>query len=167
MSCTGSFNKSPIKWGIDMIRLTNRQARQFMLLKQGLLGEYRFIGKQGAYDYVRQMGCIQFDPVDVCGKNAELTLQSRVKGFSKKTLYELLYEDRLLIDFPDKNLSILPAKDWPYFERYREAARKCGEQFLELPELEKVAGQLRRPSRGREYPLAFRHSLERRMAGND
>lgn len=122
-----------------MIRLTNRQARQFMLLKQGLLGEYRFIGKQGAYDYVRQMGCIQFDPVDVCGKNAELTLQSRVKGFSKKTLYELLYEDRLLIDFPDKNLSILPAKDWPYFERYREAARKCGEQFLELPELEKVA----------------------------
>lgn len=105
-----------------MIGLTNRQARQFMLLKQGLLGEYRFIGKQGAYEYVRQAGCIQFDPVDACGKNAELTLQSRVKGFTKKMLYELLYEDRLLLDFPDKNLSILPMEDWPYFERYREAA---------------------------------------------
>ena len=122
-----------------MIGLTNRQARQFMLLKQGLLGEYRFIGKQGAYEYVRQAGCIQFDPVDACGKNAELTLQSRVKGFTKKMLYELLYEDRLLLDFPDKNLSILPMEDWPYFERYREAARKCGKQFPELPKLEEQA----------------------------
>lgn len=85
-----------------MIQLTNRQARQFLLLKQGLLGEYLFIGKQGAYDFVRQAGCIQFDPVDACSKNAELTLQSRVKGFTKKTLYELLYEDRLLVDYPDR-----------------------------------------------------------------
>ena len=48
------------------------------MAKQGLIGEYRFAGKAGACDYVRQAGCIQFDPVDVCGKNAELTLQSRV-----------------------------------------------------------------------------------------
>lgn len=122
-----------------MIYLTNRQARQFMLLKQGLLGKYRFVGKQGAFEYVRQAGCIQFDPVDVCGKNAELTLQSRVKGFTKQTLYELLYEDRLLVDFPDKNLSIFPIEDWPYFERYRKAAREGGMRFQELPELEEAA----------------------------
>jgi uncharacterized protein YcaQ len=85
-----------------MITLTNRQARQFMLLKHGLLGEYRFIEKQGVLDFVRQAGCIQFDPVDSCGKNAELTLQSRVKGFTKNTLYELLYNDRKLVDYPDK-----------------------------------------------------------------
>ena len=119
-----------------MIQLTNRQARQFLLLKQGLLGEYLFIGKQGVYDFVRQAGCIQFDPVDACSKNAELTLQSRVKGFTKKTLYELLYEDRLLVDYPDKNLSIFPTEDWPYFERYRRAARESGGKFPELSELE-------------------------------
>ena len=94
-----------------MIRLTNRQARQFMLLKQGLLGKYRFEGKPGALAFVRQAGCIQFDPVDACGKNAELTLQSRVKGFTKGMLGELLYEDRRLVDYPDKNRSILPARD--------------------------------------------------------
>lgn len=115
-----------------MIQLTNRQARQFLLLKQGLLGEHIFIGKQGAFDFVRQAGCIQFDPVDACGRNAELTLQSRVKGFTKKTLYELLYEDRLLVDYPDKNLSILPTEDWPYFERYRRAARNHAVKFPEL-----------------------------------
>ena len=67
------------------------QARQFMLSKQGLIGKHRFVGKDGAYQYVRQAGCIQYDPVDVCGKNAELTLQSRVKGFQKQMLSELLY----------------------------------------------------------------------------
>ena len=77
-----------------MIYLTNRQTRQFLLLKHGLLGEYKFIGKQGTLAFVRQAGCIQFDPVDACEKNAELTLQSRVKDFSKQILYELLYEDR-------------------------------------------------------------------------
>lgn len=119
-----------------MIQLTNRQARQFLLLKQGLLGEHIFSGKQGALDFVRQAGCIQFDPVDACGKNAELTLQSRVKGFTKKILYELLYEDRLLVDYPDKNLSIFPIEDWPYFERYREKARESGMRFPELAQLE-------------------------------
>ncbi len=119
-----------------MITLTNLQARRFLLLKQGLLGKYRFEGKEGALDFVRQAGCLQFDPVDVCGKNAELTLQSRVKGFSKQMLYELLYQDRSLVDYPDKNLSIILAEDWPYFSRYREAARQSGLQFEGLAELE-------------------------------
>ena len=48
--------------------ITRQQARQFILLKQGLIGSYRFAGKDGAYEYVRQAGCIQYDPVDVCGK---------------------------------------------------------------------------------------------------
>lgn len=60
-----------------MIRLSKLQARRFLLLKHGLLGPYRFRGKSGALEYVRQTGCIQFDPVDVCGKNAELVLQAR------------------------------------------------------------------------------------------
>ena len=76
-----------------MLTITQEQARQFILLKQGVLGEHRFIGKDGAYQYVRQAGCIQYDPVDVCGRNAELTLQSRVKGFTKQMLAELLYQD--------------------------------------------------------------------------
>jgi uncharacterized protein YcaQ len=119
-----------------MITLTNRQARQFVFLKHGLLDEYKFIGKQGALDFVRQAGCIQFDPVDTCGKNAELTLQSRVKDFTKQTLFELLYHDRKLVDYPDKNLSIIPTENWPYFERYRNAAREGGLRFEGLAGLE-------------------------------
>ena len=106
-----------------MKTLTNLQARQFILLKQGLLGEHQFAGKQGALEYIRRAGCIQFDPVDLCGKNAELTLQSRVKGFKKPMLHDLLYRDRLLFDYPDKQLSIIPIEYWAHFSHLRDIAK--------------------------------------------
>ena len=122
-----------------MQTITKQQAKQFILSKQGLIGQYRFIGKDGAYAYVRQAGCIQFDPVDVCGKNAELTLQSRVKNFKKTMLYDLLYEDRKLVDYADKELSIWASEDWPYFSSYREKSRKLGRTFKGLQKLERQA----------------------------
>lgn len=109
-----------------MVTLTKQQARQFMLRKHGLIGEYRFQGKEGILEYIRQVGGIQFDPIDVCGKNAELVLQSRIQGFTKQMLYELLYEDRKLIDYFDKCLCILPIEDWPYLERIRKGYREWG-----------------------------------------
>lgn len=114
------------------IRLTKQQACRFILLKQGLLDDYKFTGKEGILSYIRQAGCIQFDPIDVCGKNAELVLQSRVKGFKKSMLYDLLYKDRKLIDYFDKNLSILPAEDWKYFSRDRNNHRHWERSHAEI-----------------------------------
>ena len=114
-----------------VIRIDKSTAARFLLLKQGLFKAYLFEGKRGALDYVRQAGCIQYDPVDVVGKNAELTLQSRVKGFRKKDLYDLLYKERKLFDYTDKELSILPIEDWPYFERYRRLTQ-AGENGAQM-----------------------------------
>ena len=119
------------------MQVTNLQARRFLLKKQGLWGPYRFRGKQGALAYIRQAGCIQFDPIDVCGKNPELALQSRVAGFRKEMLSSLLYKDRLLLDYFDKNLSIFPAEDWKCFGRTRDAFRRrlrSGEEIAEVEE---------------------------------
>ena len=130
------------KWfdgDLYMQTITREQARQFILAKQGLIGQYRFTGKDGAYEYVRQAGCIQYDPVDVCGKNAELTLQSRVKGFTKPMLQKLLYKDRKLVDYADKELSIWPSEDWPYFSSYRDRSVRLGKTFKGLKALEKKA----------------------------
>ena len=119
-----------------MTTLTTPQARQFLLLKQGLLGPHKFAGKEGVMAYIHQTGCFQFDPVDLCGQNAQIMLQARVKDFTKATLEELLYKDRKLFDYPDKNLSILPVTDWPYFQRYRAAATEGGKQAQGMAELE-------------------------------
>ena len=119
--------------------ITRETARRYILSRQGLLGRHRFIGKEGACQYVRQAGCIQYDPVDVCGRNAELTLQSRVKGFTRQTLADLLYRDRLLVDYSDKELSIWPREDWPYFAGCRALSRAHGAGFPGIPELEERA----------------------------
>jgi Uncharacterized protein conserved in bacteria len=109
-----------------------KQARQFLLIKHGLLGKHKFSGKQGVLDFVRQAGCIQYDPVDVCGRNAELVLQSRVKGFTKAMLNDLLYKDRQLVDYPDKNTSIILSEDLAYFDRERQYAQKRASEHPEL-----------------------------------
>ena len=138
------------------MRISSEMARRFLLLKHGLLGPYRFSGKEGAMAYVRQCGCIQFDPIDICGKNAELVLHARVKGFTKQMLWELLYRDRRLVDYPDKNMAIFPVEDWPSFERFCQAAREGGSRFEGLDELlDKVREHIRTngPANGDELPI--------------
>ncbi len=115
--------------------LTNQQARRFILLKQGLIGDYRFTGKSGILDFVKQAGCIQFDPIDVCGKNSELVLQSRIHGVTKQMLFDLLYADRLLIDHFDKNLAIISTDEWKNFTRVRDEHREYHSGHSEIDEI--------------------------------
>ena len=123
-----------------MMTITKQQARRFMLRKHGLLGEYRFLRKEGILEYIRSVGCIQYDPIDVCGKNAELVLQSRIQGFEKQMLSDLLYKDRSLIDYFDKCLCILPKEDWPYLERFRKGYLEGGKG---REEVNRIAPQIK------------------------
>jgi len=120
---------------MEAVKLTKKQARKFMLLKQGLMGEYKFIQEKGVCEYIKQAGCIQFDPIDVCGKNAELVLQSRVEGFSKDMLNKLLYKDRVLVDYLDKNMSIFSIEDWKYFARLRASYLEYGRSLNKVKDV--------------------------------
>lgn len=137
-------------------RLTNEQARDFMLLHQGLLGPHKFLGAQGIVDFVAQAGCVQYDPIDVCGKNADLVLQARVPGFDKDMLYELLYKQRKLVDYFDKNLAIVRASDWKYFARTRDRHRRQGRS---RDQVEEAADEVMRfirengPASSKDVPL--------------
>jgi len=108
---------------MEPLTITKREAREFILAHQGLGGPYRWERKVGALEAVRHLGCIQFDPLDVVGRNPDLVLQARVAGYRPSMLEELLYEDRELVDGWDKNMAIYPVDDWPYFRRHREAMR--------------------------------------------
>ena len=106
------------------ITLSRKEARRLILIHQGLWPPRVLEGKAGALDYVRRVGCIQFDPLNIVGQNPELVLQSRVADFDTEMLRELLYEDRKLLDAWDKNMSIYAVEDWPYFRRRRDSARR-------------------------------------------
>jgi len=106
------------------MHISKAHARRFLLAYQGLWPPDAFQGKPGILDYIRRVGCIQFDPLNIAGHNPELVLQARVEGFRPAMLKELLYEERKLIDGWDKMMSIYCVEDWPYFRRWREAARR-------------------------------------------
>jgi uncharacterized protein YcaQ len=106
------------------VKLTKEQAWRFILAHQSLWPPYELKGKADILDFIRRVGCIQFDPLNIVGRNPELVLQARVSDFRPAMLEELLYADRRLVDGWDKNMSIYCVEDWPYFRRRREGARR-------------------------------------------
>ena len=107
----------------EALTLTKQQARRFLLAHQGLYPPRQGASKADALAFIRRVGCLQFDPLDVVGRNPDLVLQARGDHYRPQVLATLLYEDRALLDGWDKNMSIYPGEDWPYFRRNREAAR--------------------------------------------
>jgi uncharacterized protein YcaQ len=99
----------------------NRQtARRFVLACQGLYPPRALKGKDGILSFLEQVRSVQYDPINVVGRNPDLVLQSRVSDFRPQMVDELLYHERLLIDNWDKMASLSLVEDWPYFARYRE-----------------------------------------------
>lgn len=123
---------------MEVYRIKNEEARNYLLLRHGLLGHQRYDGKFGALAYIKDIGSIQQDPIDICGKNAEILLHSRISGFRKNDLDELLYEDRLLIDYFDKNLSIMPIEDFSYFHLTKRHHRENGRSQEEISAVKSV-----------------------------
>ncbi len=106
------------------LHLTSAQARRFVLIHQRLWPPRRLSGKAGILDFVRHAGCIQFDPINWVGQNADLVLQARVADYRPRLLTELLYDDRQLMDGWDKVASIHLTGDRPYFGRHRAEMRR-------------------------------------------
>ncbi len=113
---------------MEAITLSQQQACRFLVAYHGLLPPRNASGKSGILAYIRRVGCIQFDPLNIVGHNPELVLQSRVSDFRPNMLWELLYEDRALLDGWDKMMSIYPVEDWRHFRRLRVAVpRRFGD----------------------------------------
>lgn len=104
-------------------KISASQARRFLLAYQHLWPPRSLHGRKATLDFIRHVHCIQFDPLDMVGQNAELVLQSRVADFQPVYLRDLLYGERKLLDGYDKNMAIYPIEDWPYFSRRRQAAK--------------------------------------------
>jgi len=101
-----------------MIKITKEQARNFLLRHQRLDGTLS--GCDGILEYIKTAGCVQYDPLNVAGRNADLVMAARVVDYREDMLADVLYSQRMLIDGWDKQMSIYNRDDWPYFSRVRE-----------------------------------------------
>ena len=122
-----------------MIEITNLQARRFLLSYQGLAHTRRVANIDRIVEFVHSVGCIQYDPLSIVARNADLVLQSRFSRYDESLLERTLYESRRLIDGWDKVASILPAESWPFFKRYRESQVTT---FSEIDKLAEVRSQI-------------------------
>lgn len=104
------------------LQLTAAQARRFVLRHQGLLPPRAAAGKEGVLALLERVGCIQFDPLNVVGRNPDLVLQSRIADYSPALLEEMLYTDRSLVDGWDKMAAIYPVADRPHLIHHQRVA---------------------------------------------
>ena len=111
---------SPLK---PALTLSKTDARRFMLAHHQLWPPRQNKGKQGVLAYIDHVKSIQFDPINIVGRNPDLVLQSRVQDYASTYLDQLLYEDRSLIDGWDKMACIHATTDWPFFNRRRDHLR--------------------------------------------
>ena len=125
---------------MEVLKITKKQACIFILSYQGLWTTDEFQGEKGILDYIKHVGSIQYDALNVVGYNSDLVLQSRVPDFKHEMLMDLLYTKRKLIDELDKEMCIYSVEDWPYFRRHRMAAfeRYGGETEPIMPYLKEV-----------------------------
>jgi uncharacterized protein len=106
------------------LTLTRVEARRFLLAHQALWPPRSLRGADGALSYLRRVRCVQYDPLNIVGRNPDLVMQSRVAGFTPDLLEDLLYGRRALTEGWDKVMSMYPVEDWPCFRRIRRLARR-------------------------------------------
>src|SRR5438093_6578123 len=82
---------------------------------------------------VDRLGSLQFDPLEIAGRNHDLVLLSRIAGYRREWTDHWLYEDRRLYETYNKGLSIVPTAELPWYrltwDRNRDRLHRAGEAF--------------------------------------
>lgn len=98
---------------------TKEEARQMLCRYHNLDGAEALYGKKGIERIMQRIHSIQYDPLNVVARNADLVLQARVNGYRQSDLYSLLYEDHWLVDGFDKEMCIYCSEDFARFRFVR------------------------------------------------
>ena len=115
-----------------MHTITKEQARNYFV-------RYHFLDRRLPKSHMdkvfSRLRTIQYDPLRVVGRNADLVLKARLEGFRPDDLERWLYQERSLIDGWDKMMNIYPMTDremmTPISGRYARASEAHGRELLE------------------------------------
>jgi uncharacterized protein YcaQ len=122
-------------------------ARRFLVLRH-LLAPPRSLPAEpeSVLRVVDRLGSLQFDPLEVAGRNHDLVLLSRVAGYRREWTEHWLYEDRRLYETYNKSLNIVPVAELPWYRHVwdRMRARHDAGAFDDhAPLVEELLGRIR------------------------
>jgi uncharacterized protein YcaQ len=91
-------------------------ARRFLVLRHYLAPPRSLAAEPSSVMRVfDRLGSIQFDPLEIAGRNHDLVLLARVAGYERAWTDDLLYgQDRRLFEAYNKGLSLLPVAELPF-----------------------------------------------------
>ncbi|HKP09105.1 MAG TPA: crosslink repair DNA glycosylase YcaQ family protein [Gaiella sp.] len=100
----------------DVQTVDRATARRF-LVRRHLLAPPRSLPPEpgSVKTVVERLGSLQFDPLDVTGRNHDLVLAARIDGYRREWTDDLLYQERWLYEAYNKGLSLLPTSELPYY----------------------------------------------------
>jgi uncharacterized protein len=104
-----------------MTSLTPAEVRSRIVAHLGL-ARWEGRGKRGALKTLDRLRCIQLDPLDVIGTNADLVVMARVKGAERGSVWKHLFPDHAFEHFA-KERCILPAEAFPYYRERGHGAQ--------------------------------------------
>jgi uncharacterized protein len=122
-------------------------ARRFLVLRH-LLAPPRSLPAEpeSVLRVVDRLGSLQFDPLEVAGRNHDLVLLARIAGYRRDWTQHWLYEDRRLYETYNKSLSIVPVAELPLYRYVWDRARKRHESGAfddHAPLVEELLGRIR------------------------
>jgi len=115
-----------------MRSITPTIARRLVVSRQRLAGVYPQAGTAAMLDVIRDLGCLQLDPISAVSRSHTLVLRSRLGAYDRADLDRLLWQERSLFEFWAHAASIVLTEDYPVhafqMNVWRESASAWGER---------------------------------------
>ena len=122
-------------------------ARRFLVIRH-LLAPPRALpaDPESVLRVIDRLGSLQFDPLEVAGRNHDLVLLARVAGYRREWTDRWLYEDRRLYETYNKSLNIVPVAELPLYRWiWDRSGRHHGERAFDehAPLVEELLERIR------------------------
>jgi hypothetical protein len=102
---------------VPTTRSIDRATARRFLVRRHLLAPPRALPPEPASVKVvmDRLGSLQFDPLEVAGRNHDLILAARIAGYRRAWTDALLYDERWLYETYNKGLSLVPTAELPWY----------------------------------------------------
>jgi uncharacterized protein YcaQ len=102
---------------VSSLRLISRATARRFLVTRHLLAPPRALpaDPSSVLCVFERLGSLQFDPLEVAGRNHDLVLLARIAGYRRALTDDLLYRERALYETYNKGLSLVPTAELPWY----------------------------------------------------